>query len=116
VPAWFATLLIQFYIVFPLIMGAIHCNGSRVSPAGLTHGSLFFSVADHLRNHAQVRCDGRVPSDESHLVRPGMFAFYGLQQSMMEELSVTASRSLILVAPSDLSYSTYLVHWPLLTA
>jgi peptidoglycan/LPS O-acetylase OafA/YrhL len=44
----------------------------------------------------------------------GIIGYYVVDKNISEELSILASRSPILIALGDLSYSTYLIHWPLL--
>lgn len=112
-PAWFVTLVAQFYLVAPAIMRAVSRYGRRVLGA-LFAASLFFllpPVHDWMERFAPM--GEFLPMNLAYFLA-GMLAFHLLDPAALAELSDRCARLPFWVRLGELSYCTYLVHWPLL--
>jgi peptidoglycan/LPS O-acetylase OafA/YrhL len=114
VPAWFITVLAQFYLVFPAIMWALARFGRKVL-LWLFVVSLFCllpSIWDVMEGIAPM---GELLPMNLFWFVSGMILCYLADPYVMADLSAAAdSRFPVLVRLGELSYSIYLVHWPVL--
>jgi peptidoglycan/LPS O-acetylase OafA/YrhL len=113
VPAWFVTLLFQFYLVFPPIMWAINRYGKRVLGLFLILSLAFMLPISYGLMQRVAPMGEFLPMNLFWFVL-GMCGFYLADSQALEELSAYAGRFPILIGLGELSYSTYLVHWPIL--
>jgi peptidoglycan/LPS O-acetylase OafA/YrhL len=114
VPAWFITVLAQFYLVFPAIMWAVKRFGRSVL-IWLLVLSLFFllpAVWDVMERFAPF---GEFLPMSLFWFVVGMILCELCDPYVLADLSEQASRFPLLIRTGELSYSAYLVHWPVLT-
>jgi peptidoglycan/LPS O-acetylase OafA/YrhL len=113
VPAWFVTLLVQFYLVFPLIMWAINRYGKKIFAALIFLSVVFmlpvsYGLMQHIAPMGEL-----LPMNLFWFVL-GMCGFYLVDAQFLKELSTQSAKFPLLIGLGELSYSTYLVHWPIL--
>lgn len=114
VPAWFITVLAQFYLVFPAIMWAIKRLGRSVL-LWLLAISLFFLLPVVWGVFERFAPFGEFLPMSLFWFVVGMCIFYMSDEYVFADLSVHTSRFPAIVRLGELSYSIYLVHWPILT-
>jgi peptidoglycan/LPS O-acetylase OafA/YrhL len=114
-PAWFVTLLVQFYLVFPLLMLGIKRDGRRVL-IWLLAASLFCylpPIRDSMKWFAPMY--EFLPQNLLWFVL-GMIAFELADPYVMADLSAHCVHCPALVRLGEFSYALYLVHWPVCSA
>jgi peptidoglycan/LPS O-acetylase OafA/YrhL len=115
VPAWFLTLSAQLYVVFPGIMWAIERYGRRVL-SWLLLASLFFKLPLFYGIMERFAPMGELLPMNLFWFVIGICAHYLVDEYVLSDLSHKARRLDLLVWSGNLSYSLYLVHWPVITA
>ena len=113
VPAWFITVLAQFYLVFPAIMWAIKRFGRSVLLWLLALGLFFLlpAVWDVFERFAPF---GEFLPMSLFWFVVGMIMSELCDPYVMADLSSRCERFGFLIRIGELSYSAYLVHWPVL--
>jgi peptidoglycan/LPS O-acetylase OafA/YrhL len=111
VPAWFIGLLIQFYLVLPGLMRVIKRFGDSAVLWFLGAGlfGMLPLVYDHLKRYFPM---GEFLPMNFFWFALGMALFLVADQRKIEKWTAPGW----LARSGELSYSTFLVHWPVLTA
>ena len=113
VPAWFIILLVQFYLVLPGLIWAINRYGKRVLGLLLVLSLAFMLPVSYGVMQRLAPMGELLPMNLFWFVI-GMCIFYLSDCRVLEELSVQSQKFTLLIGLGELSYSTYLVHWPIL--